>query len=202
MAHLDKKVEEGHPSNIQIQFAEDQHAIEKETCEYAESTHIIQIGRVKFVCVSPTTLTYNGHVINVEINRSPLYVKFIDCGSFKELLSPEDFISLNRLYKIDKALLVESDDFVFVADASLNTIRSRVLQFIEDLDGKYTYIDDSDEDDEFIMCTFKRKTVMIVCFNFVPIKGGYIVEIEKSIKIFKYPKEYYDIKKTFMKTFL
>ena len=215
MAELDKKAEEGLMSIIKKSsdlFYQDPKAIiAKETREYKTlSRTIIQIGRAKFDYVSPTMLSYNGNIINVEICQEPFYVKFIDCDNLKDILmlkdiltlkdilSPEDFISLNRLYKFDKELLLNSDDFVFIPDASLNTIRVRVLQFIEKQGGKYTYVDDSDKDDEFIMCTFKS---MIVCFNFVPIKGGYIVEIEKAIKMINYSIQYYDMVKTFLRKF-
>ena len=140
-------------------------------------------------------LTYNGHTIEVNITHYPMFIDFI---RLKDILSPEDYISINRLYKFDKDLLIESENFVFIPDASLNTIRVRVLEFIEKEGGKYTYIDKDDEDDEFIMCTF---STMIVCFNFVPIKGGYIVEIEKTIKFINYSIQYYNMVKRFIKTF-
>jgi hypothetical protein len=173
--------------------------IAKETREYKTlSRSIIQIGRAKFDYISPTMLSYNWTIINVEISREPLYVKFIDIELLKDILSPEDFISLNRLYKFDKHIHIESEDFVFIPDTPLNTIRDRVLQFIEKQGGKYSYGDDSDEDDEFIMCTYKS---MIVCFNFVPIKGGYIVEIEKAVKLINYSIQYYNMVKTFLRKF-
>lgn len=199
---VDKKAEEGLMSIIQnsYPFYQDPKAIiAKETREYKTLTRtIIQIGRAKFDYVSPTMLSYNGHIINVEICQEPLYVAFIDVDTLTDLLSPEEFMSLNRLYKFDKEILIDSEDFVFIPDASLDTIRIRVLQFIEKQGGKYTYVDDSDKDDEFIMCTFKS---MIVCFNFVPIKGGYIVEIEKAIKMINYSIQYYDMVKTFLRKF-
>jgi hypothetical protein len=174
-------------------------SIEKETRAYkTASRHIVQIGRAKFDYVTQNMLTYNGHTIEVNITHYPMFIDFIDFITLKDILSPEDYISINRLYKFDKNLLIESENFIFIPDASLNTIRMRVLEFIEKEGGKYTYIDKDDEEDKFIMCTF---STMIVCFNFVPIKGGYIVEIEKTIKFINYSIQYYNMVKRFIKTF-